>query len=144
MVEALIALEHGGDLADLNGRLPLGIGLELKDVDGVLEAGAVAVTDKNAVAADAQSAAIACGVQVAAFPCAGGRILHRRHSQHPMQLLDVAEQVQLLLDGRATPARASSSEENGSRSPLRLTRTEGICPMGVSKVVGWQPAGSFE
>ena len=44
----------------------------------------------------------------------------------------------------AAPARASSSDENGSTRPWRLTRTDGIWPIGVSSVLGWQPAGSLE
>ena len=39
---------------------------------------------------------------------------------------------------------ASSSEEVGSMLPWRFTRTEGIWPIGVSKVLGWHPAGSLE
>ena len=38
------------------------------------------------------------------------------------------------------PAFASASDECGSIWPCRLTRTDGICAIGVSKVLGWQPA----
>lgn len=44
----------------------------------------------------------------------------------------------------AKPARASSSDEEGSRCPSAFTRTEGISPIGVSNVLGWHPAGSSE
>jgi len=60
-----------------------------------------------------------------------------------VQVLYIPEQVELLFQ-LGDAGLASSSEEVGSSLPSRLTRTEGICPIGVSNVDGWQPAGSFE
>ena len=74
LVEALIALDHGRDLADLHRRLLLGVRLDLEDVDRAPDAGAVGVTDEDAVAGDAQPAAVARAVEVAALPRAGRRV----------------------------------------------------------------------
>jgi len=50
-------------------------------------------------------------------------------------MLEVAKQIEPLLDFEGTDL-GIFSDENASRSPLRLTRTEGIRANGVSNVLG--------
>ncbi len=98
IVEALIAFRHRRDLADLHRRLLLRVRLDLENVDGVTNAGAISMTDEDAVAADAETAGVACAIEVATLPGPRGRVLHRGHREHPVQFLEVAEQVQIFFE----------------------------------------------
>ena len=143
VVESLVALEHRRDLADLHRRLLLRVRLDLEDVDGMPHAGAVRVADEDAVAGDAEPAAVARAVEVAALPGPGRRILDRRHREHPVQMLEVAEQVQIFLELRgARPGVFLRRGRIDLALPVDAHRRH--LAIGVSNVLGWQPAGSFE
>ncbi len=62
------------------------------------DAGAVRVADEDAVAGDAEAAAIAGAVEVAAAPRARRRIALGRDERHPVNVLEVAEQEEPLLE----------------------------------------------
>ena len=79
LIESLVPFEHGRDLAHLNRRLLLGIRLDLENVDRMPHAGAVPMTNEDAVAGDTQASPVAPAVKVSAFPASGGGVFHRRH-----------------------------------------------------------------
>ena len=105
IVEALIPLDRCRNLTNLDWRLLRRIRLDLEDVDGMTHAGAVPVTQEDAVAGDPESAGIAFAIEVSTSPLACGGILHRRHGYHPMQMLKVSKQMQLFFEGRRTRTR---------------------------------------
>ncbi len=94
LVETLVALEHGGNLTHLHRRLLLRIRLNFENIDGATDARAVRMTDKDAVARDSEAAAVSSAVEVAPAPRSGRGILYRRHRDHPMQMLEVTEEMQ--------------------------------------------------
>ena len=119
------------------------IGLDSEDIDRATHAGAVGVADEQTIAGDAEPPPVAGPVEITPTPGARCRILRRQYGDDPMQVFEVAEQVEVLFEQRE-PLRASASDANGSIFPSALTRTDGIWANGVSNVLGWQPAGSFD
>jgi hypothetical protein len=58
------------------------------------------VSGEDATAGDPQAAPVAPGIEVAAFPGSRRRIFYGRNGEHPMQVLHIAKQMEILFELR--------------------------------------------
>src|SRR2546426_5344194 len=82
IIEALVAFNHCRDLAGFDGRLFLRIRLDLKNIDRMPDAGAVAMANKDAITRDPEAACVAFTIEVSAFPFSRDRKSTRLNSSH--------------------------------------------------------------
>jgi hypothetical protein len=71
--------------------------LNFEDVDRVPHASAIGVADEEAIAGNAEAASVTGSVQVATLPRTCRCIADRWHREDPVQVIEVAKQMQLLL-----------------------------------------------
>ena len=99
----------------------------------MFDAGAVRVPDEDAIAGDAEPAAIAGSVEVASTPRAGRWIALRGNQRHPVKVLEIAKEKEPLLDLEGTSLRVRlrrvridlALTVDAHRGHLRHRRVEG-------------------
>ena len=105
IIESLVTDNHRRDLSDLDRCGRFGIGLDLKDVDGMCTAGTVPMTDIDTVAGDTEASRVTSAVEVAPAPLARAGILLGGYRDHPVQVFKVPEQVKFFLEPKGARLR---------------------------------------
>ena len=100
IIESLISFNHCRNLSDLHRRLLVRIGLDLENVDRVPHTCAVSMSHEDAVAGNPEPTRIALAIEISAFPFARRFIFYGWDCDDPMQMLEIAEEVQLLFQRR--------------------------------------------